>query len=163
MHNLMRDLPPWKVRSLTDYRVFLLEAPNLTAVLGTPEGLVAGQPNLYSMPLVIKGAAFVTHDSIQVPYYLGQTSTDWWPDSRITLSNDGKYVCIFPLYDKEHNLVPVILNADDSITVTNTTIISLEGSLLVNGYTYNGIHQINVSEPTEIKALNKAVLVQKVI
>lgn len=150
------DVPPWKVRQLPDYRVSVLEAPYLNANLGTSVVYTEGEPNLYSLPVITRGAAtFLFPDGSMYTLFKGQTSTDWTSNIDLTLSNGGRYVCVFPLRENKHNLKVACLTEPTSFNAT--TIVLLDGELTINGYTYSNIQQITIKEQTVLHTENAVI------
>lgn len=143
------DVPPWKVRQLPDYRVSVLEAPYLNATIGSSEVYSAGEDNLYSLLVVTRGAAtFLAPNGRMITLFKGQTTTEWDNDVKLSLSNNGRYVCIFPLRSNKHNLKVACLT--EPTLFDNVTILLIDGTITINGYVYSNIQQITVKESTLI-------------
>lgn len=157
---MKHTIPPWVIYELKTYKVYSLESPNVTAYCKSPSTNNL-ELNVESLPIVCRGAVYVTHDYGSEVYHVLDKPSMLWPGKyTVTISKEGKYCCVTksggPI-DLECNIIngPIDFKAGQ-------TILLLDGSIKVNGYTYSDITQLDLSEDKTF-ITNHAILAWTII
>jgi hypothetical protein len=142
---MRHDIPPWFIYELKTYRVYSLEYPNTIADCKSPSETTL-ESNTKSLPVVCRGAAYVTHSYGSDVYQVLETPALLWPGKyTVSLSQGGKYCCVVHKEGNSINLACRLITTPTTFKAGQTVLL-LDGSISINGYVYSDITQLDLTE-----------------